>query len=91
MLMALNDIIQVAVRWTGAHLFEFAVAADRTVSVDGADLGRAKTHALDGRPLATVAPQVIPSGQSVSSARVSFRDGYGDIWHYDRRQSYASA
>ena len=39
-----------------------SVGADRTVSVDGADLGRAKTHALDGRPLEAVAPGVIPPG-----------------------------
>ena len=39
-----------------------SVAADRTVSVDGADLGRAKTHALDGRPLEAVAPGVVPPG-----------------------------
>ena len=39
-----------------------SVAADRTVSVDGADLGRAKRHALDGRPLEAVAPGVIPPG-----------------------------
>ena len=39
-----------------------SVDAERTVSVDGADLGRAKTHALDGRPLETVAPGVIPPG-----------------------------
>ena len=38
------------------------VNAERTVSVDGADLGRAKTHALDGRALEAVAPSVIPPG-----------------------------
>ena len=24
--------------------------------------------------------------ESVSSSRISFRDGYGEIWHYDRCQ-----
>ena len=35
---------------------------DRTVFVDGVPVGRAKTHALDGRPLAAVAAGVIPPG-----------------------------
>ena len=39
-----------------------SVDAERTVSVDGADLGRAKTHALDGRPLEAVAPGIVPPG-----------------------------
>ena len=38
------------------------VDADRTVRVDGAALGRAKTGALDGRPLAAIAPGTIPPG-----------------------------
>ena len=38
------------------------VDADRTVRVDGAALARAKTRALDGRPLAAIAPGTIPSG-----------------------------
>ena len=38
------------------------VGADRTVFLDGAAIGRAKTHALDGRPLAAIAPGVIPPG-----------------------------
>ncbi|MCY4028079.1 MAG: S26 family signal peptidase [Acidobacteria bacterium] len=40
-----------------------AVAEDGTVFLDGVAVGRAKTHALDGRPLATVAPGVIPPGR----------------------------
>ena len=39
-----------------------AVGEDRTVYLDGEPVGRAKTHALDGRPLAAVAPGVIPAG-----------------------------
>ena len=38
------------------------VAEDGTVRLDGAAVGRAKTRALDGRPLAAIAPGVIPSG-----------------------------
>ena len=39
-----------------------AVDADGTVRLDGVPAGRAKTHALDGRPLAAIAPGVIPPG-----------------------------
>ena len=39
-----------------------AVAKDGTVGLDGVSIGRAKTHALDGRPLAAIAPGVIPPG-----------------------------
>ena len=38
------------------------VGADRTVFLDRVPMGRAKTHALDGRPLAAIAPGVIPPG-----------------------------
>ena len=38
------------------------VDADGTVRIDGVALARAKTHALDGRPLAAVAPGTIPPG-----------------------------
>ena len=38
------------------------VDADRTVSIDGVALDRAKTHALDGRALAAIAPGTIPAG-----------------------------
>ena len=38
------------------------VGPDRTVFLDGVPMGRAKTHALDGRPLAAIAPGVIPPG-----------------------------
>ena len=39
------------------------VGADGMVSLDGVPAGRAKTHALDGRALAPVAPGVIPPGR----------------------------
>ena len=35
---------------------------DRTVSVDGVALGRAKTEAFDGRPLEAAAPGIVPDG-----------------------------
>ena len=38
------------------------VEADGTVLLDGVRLGVAKTHALDGRPLAAIAPGTIPEG-----------------------------
>ena len=38
------------------------VGEDRTVFLDGEPAGRAKSHALDGRPLARIAPGVIPPG-----------------------------
>ena len=38
------------------------VEADGTVLLDGVRLSLAKTHALDGRPLAAVAPGTIPEG-----------------------------
>ena len=38
------------------------VGEDGTVFLDGAPAGLAKTHALDGRPLAAIAPGIIPQG-----------------------------
>ena len=38
------------------------VGTDGTVFLDGKPVGRAKTHALDGRPLAAIAPGIIPPG-----------------------------
>ena len=40
-----------------------SVEADGTVRLDGVPVGRAKTHALDGRPLEAIAPGVIPPGR----------------------------
>ena len=39
-----------------------AVADDGTVSLNGVPVGRAKSHALDGRPLEAIAAGVIPPG-----------------------------
>ena len=39
-----------------------SVGTDRTVFLDGVSVGKAKTHALDGRRLEAVAPGVIPPG-----------------------------
>ena len=38
------------------------VGEDRTVFLDGVAMGRAKTHALDGRPLEAIASGIIPPG-----------------------------
>ncbi len=38
------------------------VGEDGTVSLDGEPIAGAKTHALDGRPLAAIAPGIIPPG-----------------------------
>ena len=46
----------------GVPGMRIAVEKDRTVYLDGAPVGRAKAHALDGRPLAAIAPGVIPPG-----------------------------
>ncbi len=39
-----------------------AVGEDGTVWLDGEPVGLAKTHALDGRPLAAIAPGTVPPG-----------------------------
>ena len=39
-----------------------SVDPDRTVRIDGTAVGRAKTHALDGRGLAAIGPGTIPPG-----------------------------
>ena len=46
----------------GVPGMRIAVGEDRTVSLDGEPVGRAKSHALGGRPLEAIAPGVIPSG-----------------------------
>ncbi len=40
-----------------------AVGDDGTVFLDGVAVSRAKTHALDGRPLEAIAPGMIPPGR----------------------------
>ena len=44
----------------GVPGMRIAVHADRTVHVNGVPLGRAKTHALDGRALDAIAPGIVP-------------------------------
>ena len=39
-----------------------SVGTDRTVFLNGEAVGRAKAHALDGRPLEAIAPGIIPQG-----------------------------
>ena len=39
-----------------------ALGEDGTVFLNGEPVGRAKSHALDGRPLAAIAPGIIPPG-----------------------------
>ena len=39
-----------------------SVGTDRTVFLDGVAVGKAKMHALDGRKLEAIAPEVIPPG-----------------------------
>ena len=46
-----------------------AVGADGTVTVGGVRLGRAKTQALDGRPLAAIAAGTIPPGPLLPARR----------------------
>ena len=46
----------------GVPGMRIAVEEDGTVFLDGEPVARAKTHALDGRPLAAIAPGVIPRG-----------------------------
>ena len=38
------------------------VGRDGTIRLDGEPIARAKTHALDGRPLRAIAPGIIPPG-----------------------------
>ena len=49
-------------RCAGCPAWRVAVDADGTVTVGGVRLGRAKTHALDGRPLTAIAAGTIPPG-----------------------------
>ena len=44
------------------------VDADGTIRLDGVAVGRAKTQALDGRPLEAIAPGIIPAGHYYLSA-----------------------
>ena len=69
------------------------VDAQRTVSVGGARLGRAKTHALDGRPLEAVAPGTVPPGHYYvhGGHRDSHDSRYGEIGLVPRARIRARA
>ena len=60
------DSVGSRVRWLkavrGVPGTAVAVRADGTVLLDGIPVGRAKTRALDGRPLEAVAPGIVPPG-----------------------------
>ena len=45
------------------------VEADGTVYLDGEPVGRAKTHALDGRPLIAIASGIVPPGALLPARR----------------------
>ena len=46
----------------GVPGMRIAVGINRTVFLNGEAVGRAKPHALDGRPLDAIAPGVVPAG-----------------------------
>ena len=52
----------------GVPGMRISVGEEGTVYLDGEPVGRAKSHALDGRPLDAIAPGVIPSGHYYLSA-----------------------
>ena len=47
----------------GVPGMRIAIGIDGTAFLDGEPVGRAKAHALDGRPLEAIAPGTIPPGQ----------------------------
>ena len=65
-----------------------AVGADGTVMLDGEPVARAKAYALDGRPLAAIAPGVIPPGHFyVHADHVDSHDSrYAEIGLVPRRR-----
>ncbi len=60
---ALNSPVPYAKTVRGVPGMRIDVDEDGTVRLDGAPMGRVKTHALDGRPLAAIAPGTIPPGR----------------------------
>ena len=65
----------------GVPGMRITVGEDGTVFLDGEPIARAKTHALNGRPLAAIAPGTIPPGQFyVHAGHVDSHDSrYGEI------------
>ena len=53
----------------GVPGMRIAVEIDRTVFLDGEPVGRAKAHALDGRPLEAIAPGIDPAGAFLPARR----------------------
>ena len=60
---ALNAPVPYLKTVRGVPGMRIEIRPDRTVFLDGVALGRAKTHALDGRPLEAIAPGMIPPGR----------------------------
>jgi len=60
--VSLNSPVPYLKTVRGVPGMRVSVGADRTVFLDGVPVGRAKTHALDGRALEPIAPGVIPPG-----------------------------
>ena len=59
---ALNSPVPYIKTVRGVPGMTVTVDEDGTVRLDGAPMGRAKAEALDGRPLAAIAPGAIPPG-----------------------------
>ena len=60
---ALNAPVPYLKTVRGVPGMRIEIGPDRTVSLDGIAVGRAKTHALDGRPLEAIAPGIVPPGR----------------------------
>ncbi len=60
---ALNAPVPYLKTVRGVPGMRIEIRPDRTVFLDGVALGRAKTHALDGRPLEAISPGIIPPGR----------------------------
>ena len=59
---ALNSPVPYLKTVRGVPGMTVSVDVDGTVRLDGVPAGRAKTNALDGRPLEAIAPGIIPPG-----------------------------
>ncbi len=72
---------------------EVSVDSDGTVRIDGVPVGRAKPHALDGRPLAPIAAGTIPAGHYYLHAdHVDSHDSrYAEIGFVPRERIFGRA
>ena len=59
---ALNSPVPYLKTVRGVPGMRIEVGEERTIYLDGEPVGLAKTHALHGRPLAAIAPGIIPPG-----------------------------